>query len=125
MLVLFIIYLLPGQSSSSDRPLSAAEVYSKVSALPAALPDILACLRVAFTLPVASATAGNRPLSAAEVYSKVSALPAALPDILACLRVAFTLPVASATAGCSFSAMRCIKCTCVRRCQTAGSVAWC
>ena len=29
----------------------------KLSALPAAFPDILACLRVALTLPVASATA--------------------------------------------------------------------
>ena len=44
-------------SSSSDRPSSSAEVYSKLSALPAAYLDIVACLRVALTLPVASATA--------------------------------------------------------------------
>jgi len=44
-------------SSSSDRPSSAAEVYSKLSALSAAFPDILACLRVALKQPVASAKA--------------------------------------------------------------------
>ena len=44
-------------SASTDRHLSAVDVYKKLSAVPAAFPDILACFRVALTLPVASATA--------------------------------------------------------------------
>jgi len=75
---------------------------------------------VARNLFCAASSSSDRPSSAPDVYSKLSV--ATFPDIVACLRVALILPVASATAERSFSAIRRIKRTCVRRCQTADSV---
>ena len=57
---------LPGQcevaknmfsTEGSDRPLCAADVYSKLCSFSIAFPDILVCLQCALTLPIASATA--------------------------------------------------------------------
>ena len=42
---------------NSDRPLSAVDVYKRLSAIPTAFPDVLACFRSALTLPVLSASA--------------------------------------------------------------------
>ena len=41
----------------NDRPSSAVDVYCRLSAMPSAFPDLLACYQIALTLPVSSASA--------------------------------------------------------------------
>ena len=41
----------------NDRLSSAVDVYCRLSAMPSAFPDLLACYQIALTLPVSSASA--------------------------------------------------------------------
>ena len=44
-------------TESTDQPMSAVDVYAKLSEMASAFPDLIACYQLMLTLPVASASA--------------------------------------------------------------------